>query len=404
MPELKLIYRAVQRARRRLWLIRGVGGALRAAFYLTLAAALLMAFHRLTDTNVAWGPVALGLGVLAVLVGLTASFLPRLSLMTAAVEVDARAGWKERVSSLMSLPSISDPMERALLSDVRGRITGVRVRSLFPFSLPRETRWIPVGLLAIVGAFFLPNLDLFGTTAEEQTQKDNEERVSAAVERLEKRARNIKKQVGHKPMERALAAGERLDKLARKMMDSPPTRRQMLESISSEREKLREDLSKLQTSRGMAEKLQQSMQGRKGETGKLGDLIKKGQFKKAAEELARMRQKLNEGSMTEQEQQQLAQNLGALMDRLTQSQNAEALSDFEKAMGDALQSVQNQSDSGMEDLQEMFDNMASDLAESDMLDSMMQDLETMADELAQGDGSCPYCGQQNDGLQREGAP
>ena len=391
MGELKPIHSAVRRIRTRMLWMRGAGGVLRAAFYLILVAAAVMAFQQLGGAAVNWIHVGGGLGVVALLAGVAAANFPRLSLLAAAGEIDARAGWKERISSLLALRSIQDPMERALLDDVRTRVNGAEFGSLFPFSPPREARWIPVAALAILAAFFLPRLEASADSPEDLQKAEEQKRVASAVEKLKKQA-DDRKNIDQK-MDKAFAAGERLDRLAAEMENGTPSRRDMLEKVSTEREKLMEDKKEFDDARSMAEKLQEALDGKKGDTGELGEMIRDGQFKEAAEEIARMRQKLNDGSLTESEKQELAKNLQSLMEKMSDSKNSEELSEFEKSMADALDGLESGNEENMDAMQDMLDDLASDLSESDMLDGMLQDLEGLADELAEGEGSCPFCGE-----------
>lgn len=391
MGELQPIHAAVKRIRTKILWIRGVGGTLRAAFYLTIVAAAVMAFQKLIGVGVNWIHVGGALGVVALLAGVVAARVPRLSMLAAAGEIDARAGWKERISSLLALPAIQDPMERALLDDVRNRVNGAEFSHLFPFSPPREARWIPVAALAILGAFFLPRIEASADNPDDPAKAEEQKRVAAAVEKLKKQA-DDRKDIDKK-MEKAFAAGERIERLSNEMENGSPSRRDMIEKITTEREKIMEDKKEFDDARSMAEKLQESLDGKKGETGELGEMIREGQFKEAAEEIARLRQKLNEGSLTEAEKAELTKNLQALADKLNESPNSESLSEFEKSMADALDGLESGNEENMEALQEMLDGLSSDLTENEMLDGMLQDLEGLADELAEGESSCPFCGE-----------
>lgn len=403
MKELKAVERTVRRARRHIRFSRGLSAFLRACFWMALVAAGLMTWHKLAAHPLPWGPIAASLAGAALLVGLSAAFVPRVGLVAAAAELDARAGWKSRVSSLMTLPEIVQPMEQALLHDVNERIRGLEVAPLFPVHFPRESRWLPVALLAIGGAFFLPRwaVPVSSPSGGEEVARKEKERVGAAVVKLKKAADDRKKDPDKK-MDKANAAGERLQKLATAMQDAPPSRRQMLEKLESEREHLREEKAGFEETRAMADKIQKALEGKQGETGELGEKIREGRFEEAADEIAKMRQKLADGTMTEAEKKELAQEMQALMEKLADSSKRQDLSEFEKSMAEALQGLQNENGQSMEGLEQMLDEMASDLAQSDALQSMMEDLESMTDELAKGDGSCPSCGKPNEGIQKEG--
>ncbi|HLG42653.1 MAG TPA: hypothetical protein VI643_04750, partial [Planctomycetota bacterium] len=119
MDSRKAILGFVRSARRRLSTIRGLYWAQRALFAAICVAVVAIAFERATGL---WNPPVWTLGAAAGLValaGIVAYFVPRRSMLAAAAEVDARAGWKEALSSAIAVGEPKESMEMALLEDAR---------------------------------------------------------------------------------------------------------------------------------------------------------------------------------------------------------------------------------------------------------------------------------------------
>src|SRR5258706_14391034 len=167
--ERKELIRFARRARARQGLVRAVDVALRVLFYALCAALAALVAAKFFGLTI---PIRASVLVLAAVVGtaaLVALWFPRRGLLETAAEVDLRAGWKERLSSALSLKDPSHPMELALIDDVREKLKDQRPSRLFPLRAPGELKFSPVVAIAIaVVAYFVPQVDLLGYVARDK--------------------------------------------------------------------------------------------------------------------------------------------------------------------------------------------------------------------------------------------
>lgn len=104
-----------------------------------------------------------------------------------------------------------------------------------------------------------------------------------------------------------------------------------------------------------------------------------------------MRNKLQEGKMTEAEREKLRKQLEALADRMAKDKD---LNELEKKLAQAMQGLDQNQEKMMEGLQQQLGELDADLAEADMLAEALKDLENLTDALAKGKGECPSCGKE----------
>jgi hypothetical protein len=391
MDDRRDLLRFARRARARQRLVRGVEGALRALFWTLGLACLAVALHRLLGTPL---PVAIGaaaLGGMVVLWALLAAYLPRLDLLQAAAAVDEKAGWKERLSSAIALPTTDHPMERALVDDVRARLGKQAPSGLFPLRAPRELKWAPLWLLGIAAAWFIvPKADLLGFQAKEREKEKSKELIAEALEKLEKRKEELAK--GDASYEKIKDALKKIDALAQDLQKTPPPEKKdvlaQISKLSEELAKLKNELAK---SEALAEKLQKAMARESGDAGELGEKIKEGRFREAAQELAKLRNKLQEGKLSEKEKEKLQEQMEKLAEKLSKDKE---LSEFEKKVQQALQGLELGKEQMMDGLQQGLQALDGELAQEDMLAEALKDLENLADALAKGEGDCPGCGKE----------
>src|SRR6185295_4102987 len=179
------------------------------------------------------------LGVIGV-AALIALFFPRKDLLESAAEVDQRAGWKERLSSALALPALNHPMERALVDDVREKLKDQKASALFPLRAPRELKLTPVIAIAIAAvSYFVPQVDLLGYVARDKEKKKEKEEISLAIERLEKRKKDLEK--NDKAMDKVKDAVKKIDALATELQKNPPPdRKEAIAKITNLNEELKQ--------------------------------------------------------------------------------------------------------------------------------------------------------------------
>ena len=108
--ERKDLLRYARRARARQGLVRAVDVALRATFYALCASLAGLLTMKFLGLEIPVRESVLGFCGVIALAALVALFFPRRDLLETAAEVDRRAGWKERLSSALAIPT---PMRTA---------------------------------------------------------------------------------------------------------------------------------------------------------------------------------------------------------------------------------------------------------------------------------------------------
>lgn len=381
-----------RRARARQGLVRAVEVSLRVLFYaLLIALAALVASKCLGWTvPVREGAIALVSTIAAA--GVIALFFPRRHLLETAAEVDLRAGWKERLSSALALPAVTRPMEQALVEDVRTRLQEHKPSRLFPFRAPRELKFSPVVAVLIAAVSYLvPQLDLMGYVAREKQKKQDKEDISLAIEKLERRKKELGK--SDKPTDKVKNAIKKIDALASEFEKHPPQDRKdalaQISKLSDELKDLKDELSK---SAALAEKIQKAAGDKGGESGELGKLLREGKFAEAVQQLAKMRNALQEGKLTPAEREKLRKELEALAEKMAKDKD---LNEVEKKLAQAMQGLREGNEKDLEGLQQELGKMDGELSEQEQLAEALKDLESLSDALAKGQGECPVCGKKH---------
>lgn len=370
-----------------------------------------------------WDLVLAGAVGVALIYGIARAFIPGRSLLAIAAEIDAKAGWKERLSSLLALPAVNDPMEHALEEDVAGVIRDTSPAAYFPARLGRESLAVPLlGALIVAALLLLPSMDLFGTRARQQAQKKKEEEIKKAVEKLKKAKTDLDKPKA-KPMDKAADAMKKLDELAQQLQQEAPDKKQTMAEVNKLAEEIKKDRESMENTRSLAEKLQklaEKAEKEKGDTGELGKKIEQGKFHEAAQELAKIRQKMLAEGLSQEEKQTLADQLQNLKEQFENKERADLekklqdpslskeerekleerlkqlqermadLKEFAQSMDKAMKGLQDGKEQDLSDLQDALDQLQSELDEMEILEAIEAELEELESELAEGEeGECP---------------
>lgn len=403
--ERKDLVRFARRARARQGFVRSVDVTLRALFYALCISLAALVAAKLLGLSIPVRESVLGLAAVVGVAGLVALFFPRQDLMEAASRVDERAGWKERLSSALALPALTHPMEFALVDDVRQRLKEQKPSRLFPLRAPRELKLTPVIAIAIAAvSYFVPQVDLLGYVAREREKKKDKEEISLAIEKLENRRKELEK--NDKLSDKVKDAIKKIDALAQELQKSPPPDRKeaiaQISKLSDELKQLKDELAK---GAAMAEKVRKAAADKTGDSGELGKLLRDGKLAEAVQELARMRNALQEGKLGPAEREKLRKQMENLMDKLGKDKD---LNELEKKLAQAMKGMQDGDEKGLDALQKELGRMDADLDEAEQLAEALKDLENLSDALAKGEGDCPKCGEKGgkckghgDGLEGE---
>src|SRR5262245_10557251 len=392
--ERKDLLRYARRARTRQGLVRAVDVALRATFYSLCAALVGLLTMKFLGLEIPIRESVIGLCGIIVLSALIALFFPRRDLLETAAEVDRRAGWKERLSSALAIPVLNHPMEHALVEDVREKLKEHRPSRLFPLRAPWELKFTPVVALVIAGvSYFVPQVDVFGFIAREKEKKKEKEEISLAIERLERRKKELEK--SDKPLDKVKDAIKKIDALASEFQKNPPQdRKEALAQISKLSDELKQLKDELGKSAALADKLQKAAGEKGGDTGELGKLLREGKFAQAVQELAKRRNALQQGKMTPAEREKLRKQMEALAEKLAKDKD---LNELEKKLAQAMKGMQEGQEKDLDALQKELGKMDGELNEKEMLGEALKDLQNLNDALAKGQGECPNCGKKRDG-------
>ena len=405
--ERKELVRFARRARARQGLVRCVAVTLRALFYALCASLAALVAAKVLGLGIPIRESVIGLAAVVGVAGLVALFFPRQDLLEAAARVDERAGWKERLSSALALPALTHPMEFALVDDVREKLREQKPSRLFPLRAPRELKFTPLIAIAIAAvSYFVPQVDLLGYVAREKEKQKTKEEISLAIEKLEKRKKELAKD--EKASEKIKDAIKKIDALAAELQKNPPAdRKEALAQISNLNEELKQLKDELAKGAAMAEKVQKAAGDKGGDSGELGKLLREGKFGEAVQELAKMRNALQEGKLSPAEREKLRKQMEALAEKMAKDKG---LNELEKKLAQAMKGMQEGDEKALDDRQTQLGKMDAEQNEAEQLAEAMKDLENLSDALAKGEGECPKCGEkqgkckgkcQGDGLEKE---
>jgi hypothetical protein len=387
VDDRQALLKYARRARGRIAFGRGLEWVFRGLLWACVAALAAVLVHKIFGWTLPILPGLAGLGGAVLLVGLLGALFPRIGLGEAAAEIDRRAGWKERLSSALVLPAVTQPMEAALVEDVRALLSKRTPSELLPLRAPRELKWIPLAAAAVAAAaWLLPTMDLLGVLAEAREKEKEKKEVVTALQKLQEKRKELEKaELNNEAVKKAL---EKIDEMAKEFEKTPPADpKQALAKIQELSDELKKLKSEMSRSLAMAEKIQKDLAKESGDLGELGKLLKSGQFEAAAQQLAKARAQL--GQMSPEQREKLEKQLKDLADKLGKDKDLE---DLEKKLSKAAEGADQNDEKMMEDLQKELEDLGDDLTDSDALADALKDLEDLADSLAKGKGECPSCG------------
>jgi len=382
----KDLIRYALRVRRRLRFVRAVEAAQRALFWSLCALVFLAAAHKLIALSPPPAVASAVLGGAALLAVILAAWFPFLGPLAAAGAADAAAGWKERLSSALAMPRTTGPMEQAVIEDARRLAAASPPSRHFRARVRRELRFTPLPAAAAVAILlWAPSLDLAGVAASARAKAKEREELRDAVRKLESRREEIRKM--ERPVDRADRVAQKIDQLARELNQTPPPERKeamaKVASVADELRKMRDGLSKAQSTAG---RLQKALTSERGESGELGRMMRDGKFDAAAREIAKLRNKLQDGKLPAEEKARLERELKSLMDRLSRDKE---LSKIEQELAKALQGLGAGQEAMMDELQRSLEGLDGALSQDEMLAEALRDLEGLAEALAKDKHRCP---------------
>ncbi len=265
--------------------------------------------------TLAWyrGWLAFGLAT-AVMLTAWRLWRSRLSRLDAAVEVDARFGLRERLSSAVALDAdaAQSPVGQALLADAAERAERIDIRDQFPIRLETRALWLLVPVAAIVGLSLIPDAQTpqaAPLTPVVNDRKPIEVAVELAQKKLQEEARKLD--------ERGLKEAAFDLKTLAKKLDSLPAgdsdlKKEALVKLNDVRDELDRKRSELGDAAAMRENLAKLKQPGEGTVQKLAQALAETDFEQAKELVQELARKLKAGELSEQERKRLGADLNQL--------------------------------------------------------------------------------------------
>jgi uncharacterized coiled-coil DUF342 family protein len=392
----------IRRARRRLLISQIAESVTWMTFVATLIAFVAIAVPKVWPISLAespWWPTTWLCGALVTgsLAGLLWAYLRQLGDLNTAIEIDLRYGLKERVSSAYALDEHQQQTEagRALLEDAQRRVERIDVREHFQ----PQVRWHPLlPVLTVVAAglvaLFVQNAAPSAMAANRSAQEEKEQ-VRKSVEELRKRLSQRKKQVEAKGLKDTDAVITKVQRTVDELSSDRVDRKKALVKLNNLTKQLtdrREGIKAAEKTRDMLKQLQNSQ---RGPADRVTQALKKGDMKKALDELKKLSDKLRSDDLTPEEKEQLAKQLQQLRKELERSLGArQALEQKKKELEEQIQQLRKEGKTAEAgDLQQKVDQLQQQLDQLDQQNPQLSKLQQLADQLSQ----CADCMKQGDG-------
>jgi hypothetical protein len=333
------IRRVLRTAGHRLLLIDLIGSL---AFALSIVAGTLIVVliaDRLLSLGLPWGEMSLwavGAGVLGAGVWAVAR---RAREQTVARVLDEKAELRETLSTALCVEHSEDPWSKAVVEAAKAKAARVVVRDALPIEGPRFWQ-IPLGTVLAFAAFWflLPPMDLLGRDEERQAQADSEREIleakaeaASALEKTEAILSRSNIELGALEADGLKLDGTELDE----KLTAAEVRTVAMRKLTNLTEQLQErmegeEAAKLKSLESMLRQMRTPGQGPMSE---LARNMARSDFRGAKAELSKLAEKLNDGSLSEQDKKALAEQLKNTAQQLEQL--AKQKSELEQAMREA---------------------------------------------------------------------
>ncbi len=438
MEELK---RQVNRARRWLGIHRFAKALGWSCFSTLLIALVFIVVDKFRPLGIeAWVYLVAALG-LGMAIAMLVAYIRGRGSLDAAIEIDRRFGLKERISSTLALSPAEQETEigQALISDAERRVRKLDVGEHFSVS-PGRQLFLP--LIPLVAAVLV--VWLISPAVVQETPQAN-------AASIKKQVKNASGSLKHKLMEQRKAAqkaglkdaetlfqrlSEKTEELTRGDTDN---RKDALVKLNDLKRQMENRQKQIGGAEEIRRKLDQLNMGSKGPAEEFMKSLAEGDFKQALKELDKLKADLEDGKLSKEEQQQLAQQLDEMKQKMEQAaekhkqqcqnlknqiqqarqagQNAEAdrlqeqlnqlterngdmqqLQDMAQQLGQCSQCMKNgqmqEAAQKLQGMQDQLSDLQQQLDEMEMLDGAMDQLCQARDQMTCqecGGEGCPAC-------------
>jgi hypothetical protein len=348
------------------------------------AVAATIGAEKLLDMNIPgpeWAPFALA-GLVGLVVAVTFSVATGPSRMDAAVALDRVFHLNERVSSALSLPDdLRETLAgRALIADAARKVTDLDVAAEFGLRVPRRA-WVVLipataSALLLFAPAWVPRLAL-ATTSQQIVET---KAIAKQTEMLTKKIASQRQAIDKEKFPEADKLLAKIEKKAQDLAKAPPAAK---DKLMVELNALTDALKERQKQLGSPEQVNRQLQQLKemanqGPADEFAKDLARGDFKKAADQLQKLQEKLKSGKLSEADKKALKEQLGEMAKKLGElanlDQRKKQLEEARKNGGLSEQQFQRE----MDKLNEQTKSLK-------QLQQLGEKLSTAADALQKGD-------------------
>ena len=242
----------------------------------------------------------------------------RRGILDAAIEIDVRCGLKERVSSVLALTpeELQTEAGKALLADAERRAEHIELREYFPTTVTWYSLF-PAAVAVVVFFMAFSVRDVASTQAEASaTDAASSEQVRRSIEELKRRLAERRKLTETSESPDAHAVLVKLQEAVDQMAKSDVDRRHALVELNNLSKQLAERRLQTESVEKVRDQLRQLSGFEEGPAERIANAMKAGDMQQALEELSRLNDRLRDGTLTDQEKQELIKQLRQLSGEL----------------------------------------------------------------------------------------
>jgi hypothetical protein len=272
-----------------------------------------------------WAPFAVA-GAVAVLIAALVAVFSGASRLDAAVAIDHAFHLNERLSSALTLPADlrESSAGQALLADAVRKVAELDVTSEFTTKLPRRA-WVvlvPAGLAVLM--LFVPAWIPRTILAKTEPQVDKKA-LAKQAEALTKKITSQRQAIDKEKFPEAAKLLAQIEKKADDLAKAPPAKK---DKLMVEMNKLTDALKERRKQLGSPDQVNRQLQqlkamGQNGPADQFAKELAKGDFKKAADQLKQLQEKMQKGEMTQAQKKALQEQLGEMSKKLEALANME---------------------------------------------------------------------------------
>lgn len=393
---MEIIRRQVAAAQRRLMLQRFGRIATWLLFAMLLVAAIGASVPKIWAISVpfevwtAWwagGAVALALAAAGLI-----TYLSRPTLDQTAIEVDRRFGLRERLSSSMALDeeACQTEMGRALLEDAQRRAEKIAVSERFQLQPHRRGLLPLIPVVFLVVLVFIPNAtrENVADASVDRAKQQEVEQVKTAAEQLKKRLEQQRRQAATEGLQEAEDLFKKLERQADEIAKSEKMdKKEALVALNDIKKQLEERRNELGSPDQMRKAFAKMDDMENGPAEKLAKSLEQGDFGDAKEQVKELADKLRDGTLTEEEKKQLAEQVKQMEKSIR-----EAIEKHEQAKQQLEEKIEQAKREGRT---EEAARLQQKMNEMQQMDSQMKQMQQMAEQMK----ACQNAMQQGDAQQ-----